>query len=171
MPVPEHVLIGTILTSLTYVFGYGVFRWRLMKTTHDYRTRVGCEAVRWSTDLRVSEEARDLLLKMANSMYRPMIPWVIAIALVIAVFLAFKPFNRVPLSEDAEVDEQLLRLQPRLVLAMVTTSPLACALGLSAFVIGLLLHSSVAVVMDIISTASRASFQLPYGFGRIIAPR
>lgn len=142
-----------------------------MKTTHDYRTRVGCEAVRWSTDSRVSEEARNLLLTMANSMYRPMIPWVIAIALVIAVFLAFKSLDRVPLSEDAEVDEELLRLQRRLVLAVVTTSPLACAIGLSAFVIGLLLHSSVAVVMDIISMAGRTSFQLPYGFGRIVVPR
>lgn len=167
---PEHVLMETILTILLYVFGYGLFRWRLMKTTHEYRTRVGCEAVRWSADWRVNDEARALLLTMANSMYRPMVPWVIAVALIITVFLPFRSYKRVVLSENAEVDEQLFRVQLRLVLAVMTTSPLACSVGLIAFVVGLLLHSSVAVVMDIISVAGRASFQLPYGFGRNATP-
>ena len=120
---PEHVLAGRTLAIFLCLFGYALFRWGLMKLTHEYRVAVGREAVRWSADRRVSDEARDLLRSMAGTMYRPLVPWVLALALLATSIVSFE--GVVP-SEDADVGERACRLYPRVLVAHLTTSPLAC---------------------------------------------
>lgn len=164
----EYSFLETICIISIGIIVYRLFRRRLLVTTHGYRIRVGSEAIRWSSDLRVTEEVRASLLSMANAMYHPIVPWIIAVAWIVAV-IPFRSFRRAVLSDDANIAEQVLRVRFQLVLAMITTSPLACIIGLIALVMGLLLRSSVSVVMETMSAAGGASFQKFHSFRRVSA--
>ena len=164
----EYGFSDTICVIAAGIVVYRLLRRRLLITTHEYRIRVGNEAVHWSSDSRVTDEVRASLNLMANAMYQPLVPWVIAIALIVAV-LPIPSFRRVVISDNAEVARQVLRVKLQLVLALITASPLACIIGLVALVLGFLLRSSASVVMETISAAGDASFQKFHGLGRVSA--
>ena len=151
-----------VLIKLSYViaavFAYGLLRWRLMRVTHEFRVRVGCEADRWAEDLRVNPMIRTSLMGLADMAYRPATPWLILLGLIVAVFLPFHKLPGVRLSDNVEVASEIIRLKPKLVFALISTSPLACVLAVIVLMNGLLVRSSVSVIGDSISAAGDRFF-------------
>lgn len=154
----EPVLIK-IAWVLAVVVVYGLLRWRLMVATHEFRIRAGCEADRLASDPRVSEEMHATLTALADAVYRPATPWIVVTVLAIAVFLPVGTLRKVELPEDTEIAAQIFRLKLRLIFAVVTTSPLACIVAILVLLGGLLFHSSVNAVTEIVSAAGRASLR------------
>ena len=151
----EPVLIK-IACVIAVIIGYGLLRWRLMVATHGFRMRVGCEADRWASDSRVNEEVRTSLTSLADALYRPAAPWIVVTILTVAMFLPIGALRTVEPPKDREIAMQLIALRLKLIFALVTTSPLACIVAIVVLVSGLLIHSSVNAVIDIVSAAARA---------------
>ncbi len=139
---------------------YGLLRWRLMAATHDFRTRAGCEADRWATDERVDERTRAVLSALADRAYRPTTPWLLLLCAVIAVFLPPQS-SHAPRSLGADVAGEVDRLQMKLVLAVISTSPLACVLTFGVLVISLLVRSLDKLVDAVPVIASRILAKSP----------
>ena len=154
----EHTIFENILMISIAVIIYRLLRWRMLITTHEYRVSVGEEAVRLSFDSRVTESARKSLALMAKAMYHPAIPWVIAIAMIIAA-IPFRSFQRAVVSEDAEVSDRVQKVRFQLVLALISASPVAYAIGMIALLAGILFRSSLSVAKDSMSEAGDISFQ------------
>ena len=132
------------------VVGYGLLRWRLMAATHDFRTRAGCEADRLAADARVDQQTRSALSTLADRAYRPTTPWLLLVCAVIAVFLPRKTSQH-PKSLEGDV----AGLQMKLLLAVISTSPLACVLIFGVLVVSLLVRSLDMVVDAVPGITSR----------------
>ena len=156
----EPVLIKMIAV-IAVVVGYGLLRWRLMVATHEFRICAGCEADRLASDPRVGDEMRASLTALADAVYRPAAPWIVLTVLTVAMFLPVDALRNVELPDDAEFSMRIGRSKLRLVFALLTTSPLAFILGVIVLMVGLLIHSSVNAVIDIISATGRASLRTP----------
>ena len=154
----EPVLIK-IAVVIAVVVGYGLLRWRLMVATHEFRIRAGCEADRLALDPRVGDEMRASLTALADAVYRPAVPWIVVTVLTVATLLPVGALRNVEWPDDAELAMRIGRSKLRLVFAVLTTSPLAFILAIIVLVVGLLIHSSVNAVIDIISAAGRASLR------------
>ena len=154
----EYSMFDKILMISVAVIIYRLLRWRMLVTTHEYRVSVGEEAVRLSFDLRVTEETRKSLLLMAKAMYQPAVPWFIAIAMIIAA-IPFRSFQRVVVSEDADVADRTQRVRFQLVLALISASPVAYGIGMLALGVGILLRSSLSVAKEAMAAAGDMSFQ------------
>ncbi len=146
------------------VVGYGLVRWRLMQATHEFRVRAGCDADRWAADPRVPEKVRRSLRGLADGMYRPMTPWIVALGILIAVSMPHGRFGRefeaTMRSLDPEVREDVVRLNIRLAFAAAAASPLASlAVGL-ILLAGLLVGRSVEAVGKRIEAAA-GTYPLP----------
>lgn len=135
--------IGCVVAGL---IGYGLVRWRLMKATHEFRVRAGCDADRWATDPRVPEETRRALQSLADGMYRPMMPWLVVLATLIAVFMPYRRFEALMLSLDPGIRKDIARLNARLFFAAIATSPLAGFFTLFILLVGLLVRESFEAV-------------------------
>ena len=135
--------IGCVIAGL---IGYGLVRWRLMKATHEFRIRAGCDADRWAADPRVPEEMRRALQGLADGMYRPMMPWLVVLGTLIAVLMPYRRFEAVTLSLDPRIRGDIARLNGRLVFAAVATSPLAGLATLFILLVGLLGRESFEAV-------------------------
>lgn len=122
-----------------------------MRSTHAIRIKVGREAMRWAENPLISDQARASLRKMAELMYQPVAPWLVVAALVGAAFYPAKRFDPNMISKDQETAEQVLGLKLKLILLLITTSPLACMAGVIAVLLGLGLRvcmMSVAVLSE-----------------------
>lgn len=153
----EPVLIK-IACVVGAVVAYGLLRWRLMKATHEFRVRVGCEADRLAADPRVGPRMQRSLWGLADLAYRPAAPWIIFIGLVVAVVFPIHKLFDVGLPDDPEVIEEIVRLKLRLIASSITTSPLACVLAIVVLVTGLLVRHSVGTIKDRISAFDVALF-------------
>lgn len=127
----------TLLLAMTVLFFYGLFRWRLMRSTHAIRIKVGREAIRCADNPLITEQAQASLRKMAELMYRPAAPWLVVAALIRAAFYPAKRFDPTMISKDQETAERVLGLKLKLILLLITTSPLACMVGVVAVLLGL----------------------------------
>ena len=136
----------TIFLVVFVLFLYGMFRWRLMRSTHAVRVDVGLEAMKWASNPLVTEQAQLSLRVMAQMMYRPIAPWLVVAGLVGAAFCtSFKTAANV-VSEDKETADQVLRLKLKLIFLLITTSPLACMAGIIVVLLGAIVRISVASV-------------------------
>lgn len=135
------------------VIAYGLLRLRMMKATHEFRIRVGCEADRWAEDPRVDPMVRASLTSLADMAYRPVTPWLVLCGLIVAVLLPLHKLPDVRFSDDVEVVSEVVQIKLKLLFALIATSPLACVLAVTVLMIGLLVRSSVSAVRDSISAA------------------
>lgn len=127
---------------------YGLLRWRLMVATHDFRTRVGCEADRMADDERLDEWTRATLSSLADRAYGPTAPWLIVLGVVIAAIL--------PRTTDArQLDDEVASLLLKLFVAVLSTSPIAFALASVVFVLCLVLRSVDMLLAAVPAIASR----------------
>lgn len=140
------------------VIAYGLLRLRMMKATHEFRIRVGCEADRWAEDPRVDLMVRASLTSLADMAYRPVTPWLVLFGLIVAVLLPLHKLPDVRFSDDVEVVSVVVRIKLKLLFALIATSPLACVLAVTVLMIGLLVRSSVSAVRDSISAAGDRFF-------------
>ena len=136
------------------VVGYGLLRWRLMVATHDFRTRAGCAADRLAADARVDQQTRSALSTLADRAYRPTTPWLLLVCAAIAVFLPRKTSQH-PKSLEGDVAGEVAGLQMKLLLAVISTSPLACVLTFGVLVVSLLVRSLDMVVDAVPGITSR----------------
>ena len=155
MTEPILTRIAWILAS---VLAYGLLRWRLMHVTHEFRVRAGCEADRWAKDSRLDPKIRNSLAFLADAAYRPATPWIVLIGLAAAMLLPLGKSHDVGLPDDVEVAAELVKLKLKLLLALITTSPLASLLAMLVVVIGLLVRSSVNTIKERISEAGDRFF-------------
>ena len=153
----EPVLIK-IAWVIGIVIAYGFVRLRMMKATHEFRIRVGCEADRWAEDHRVDPRVRASLTGLADMAYRPATPWLVLSGLIVAVLLPLHKLPDIRFSDDAEVVSAVVQIKLKLLFALIATSPLACVLAVTVLMIGLLVRSSVSVVRDSISAAGDRFF-------------
>ena len=147
-----------IVCVIGAVIAYGLLRLRMMKATHEFRTRVGCEADRWAEDPRVDPRVRASLMGLADMAYRPAAPWLVLSGLIVAVLLPLHKLPDIRFSDDAEVVSAVVQIKLKLLFALIATSPLACVLAVTVLMIGLLVRSSVSVVRDSISAAGDRFF-------------
>ena len=141
--------IGYVVAAL---IGYGLFRWRLLEATHDFRVRAGCDADRWAADERLPVEIRRALKGLADGMYRSTTPWLTVLGTLITVLMPYRLFEHkyeaVIHSLSPEIREDFARLNVRLFFAAVTTSPLAGLVIVFVLLIGLLARKSVEAVRE-----------------------
>ena len=140
------------------VIVYGLLRLRMMKATHEFRIRVGCEADHWAGDPRVDPLVRASLTGLADMAYRPVAPWLILPGLIVAVVLPLRKIPEIRLSDSAEVASEVVQLKLKLLFALIATSPLACGLAVIVLMISLLVRSSVSAVKDSISVSGDRFF-------------
>ena len=138
---PVH-LLWTIMQIFVVLLLYGLLRRRLMRTTHAFRIQVGRKAMQWSSDSRVPEQSRKSLEIMAHMMYRPISPWLVVVALVVACWPS-RSISKNSVSEEKDVAEQVQKLKFDLIVALITTSPLACTAGAIVMIFGLSLRMSI----------------------------
>ena len=136
----DALVFMTWVLAITVV--YCLLSSRLMLATHEYRVRVGREANRWARDPRVSPGARSSLMALADMPYRVFTPWKVLWALFVAAVLPRRNSRRARISGDAEVTAEVTEVKLKLVLVLITTSPLACLLAVVVLALGLLLRRS-----------------------------
>ena len=153
----EDVLIR-IAWVLAVVLAYGLLRWRVMHVTHGFRVRVACEADRRAEDSRVDPRIRESLALLADAAYRPATPWIILLGLSVAPFLPLGRSHDVRLSDGVEIAAELVKLKLKLLLALITTSPLASILAMLVVIAGLLVRSSISTIGERISEAGDRFF-------------
>ncbi len=157
MTEPVLIKLGYIAAGLAI---YALLCWCLMWGTHEFRVRAGCEAVRWARDSRVTPAVRTALAGLADVAYLPFTPWLLLFGLTVAVLLprriGERLFGRIEISDDAKVAATVVRLKLRLLLALITTSPLACLFAfvvlVIGFAIGFLARSSMDALGERLST-------------------
>lgn len=153
----EPVLIK-IATVIGVIFAYGLLRWRLMTATHEFRVHTGCAADRMAEDPRVSPDTQARLTRLADMAYRSFTPWLVLLALIVAMFPPFRSRCPAELPDNAEVAGEVSLLKLKLVVALISTSPLACALALPVLALGLLLRGSVEALAGYMATAGDRFF-------------
>ena len=153
----EPVLIK-IATVIGVTFAYGLIRWRLMTATHEFRVHTGCAADRMAEDPRLSPDMQARLTRLADMAYKSFTPWLVLLALIVAMFLPLRSRRSVEVSDSAEVAGEVASLKLKLVIALITTSPLACALALPVLALGLLLRGSVEALAGYMATAGDRYF-------------
>ena len=144
----EAVLFETACVVAVLV-GYGLVRWRLMHATHAFRVQAGCDADRWVADPRVPRTMRRALQGLADGMYRPVVPWLVVLGILIAVSMPYRGFNRAVTASfrlDPDIRDDIARLNVRLAFASLATSPLAGLAGMFILLAGLLAGRSVETV-------------------------
>ena len=152
---PVLVKIACVLAA---VIAYGLIRRRLMRATHEFRVRAGCEADRWAENPKVEPRMRASLSGLADMAYRPLAPWALLLGLVIATFLPGVKFGNLRISNDEEVAKKVVELKLKLFFALIAASPLACLLAVVVLAIGLLARGSVSAIKDSVSMAGNGFF-------------
>ncbi len=151
-----------IAWAIAAVIAYGLFRWRWMSATHDFRARVGREADRWAEDPRVDPKVRESIVLLADAAYRPATPWIILLGVIVGMVSSPGRPHAVRLSDDPEVSRKLVVLKLKLLLALITTSPLASMFAVMfavvAVVVAVLAHGSFNTIRDGISEAGDRFF-------------
>lgn len=149
----DDVIVKLIYIGVA-VIGYGLFRWRLIAATQDFRIKIGIRADRWGQDERVDPQVRNALPVLADMAFRPATPWLVLVGLINAMLTPVRKGHEAILAEiadDAEVAKEIIRLRLGLLLALITTSPLALVLALAVLVVGLLIRASLVMIEDSIS--------------------
>lgn len=146
--------IGYIVAGVAV---YALLRWCLMWATHEFRVQTGCEADRWARDSRVEPAIRTSLAGLADTVYRPLTPWLVLLGLAVAMLLprrTIKRFhNSLTISDDPDVAATVVRLKLRLLLALITASPLAGAFAILVLALGLSVRSSLDALKERVSVA------------------
>lgn len=150
---PVLIKIAYVLAA---VIAYGLIRWRLMRATHEFRVRAGCEADRWAENPKVEKRIRASLSGLADMAYRPLAPWALLIGSIVALFSPRRKLGDI--SDDEEVAKKVVELKSTLFFAMISTSPLACLVASIVLAIGLLTRGSVSAVGDRLSMAGDRFF-------------
>ncbi len=136
--------VGYIVAAVVV---YGLLRWRIMKATHEFRVRAGCDADRLAAGEDVPEKMQRALRGWADRMYRPATPWLIVLGMLIAVLIPHRQLGReydTMLRElRPEIRGEAARLHARIVFAAVTTSPLASLAAVLILLAGLTVWTSV----------------------------
>lgn len=149
----DDVIVKLIYIGVA-VIGYGLFRWRLIAATQDFRNKIGIQADRWGRDERVDPQVRNTLPFLADMAFRPATPWLVLVGLANAMRTPVRKDHDAMLAEisdDAEVAKEIIRLRLGLLLALITTSPLALVLALAVLIVGLLIRASLVMIEDSIS--------------------
>ncbi len=149
----DAVMIKIIYLGFAVV-GYGLLRWRLMVVTQDFRIKIGKQADQWGQDGRVNPQLRAALPLLADMAFKPTTPWLILSGLITAMLMPLHKDHEAVLAEisdDAEVAQKIIRLKQGLMLALITTSPLAFVLALVVLVVGLPIRASLVLIGDSIS--------------------
>lgn len=149
----DDVIVKLIYIGVA-VIGYGLLRWRLIAVTQDFRIKVGIQADQWGRDERVHPQVRSALPVLADMAFRPATPWLVLVGLINAMRKPVRKNHAAILAEisaDAEVAQAIIRLRLGLLLALITTSPLALVLALAVLIVGLLIRTSLVVIGDSIS--------------------
>lgn len=155
----EQILLVAIQTFLAGLL-YGLLRWRVMRSTHAFRIEAAREAKYWMSDPRITERARKSLATMVEMMYRSTAPWLVVIALAWAAFCPSRSVAGNILSEDSGIAEKVLWVKLRLIFALITTSPAACAVGAIFVILDLALRRSLRVLYEVISAAGDPVFMV-----------
>ena len=139
-----NVLQAALLVSIILII-YRLLRWKILVATHQDRIDVGSDAVRLCFDQRLAENDKNSIFKMTSLMYHSIAPWVLAFTMIICVVLPLRVPKRAA-HEDADFEKQVQRVRFHLLLAVLSASPIAFAIGMLALGLGILLHSSFLMV-------------------------
>lgn len=129
-----------VVYVLASVGAYGLIRQRFMRALHEFRIEAGCEVDRLIEDRRTGERTRVALWGLADMVYRPTAPWMLVALLIVAMVLPLRSFRRLNELDSPEIAGDVKRLNLRLLVAIVSTSPLASGLVLVVLLLGTLVH-------------------------------
>ena len=153
----DPVLIK-IAWAIGVVIAYGLLRWRLMAATHEFRVQAGREADRLAADPRVPPETQAMLTRLADKAYGFFTPWLVLLALIVAMTFPLRESRRTGIADDGEIAADVVEVKRKLVVALITASPLACALAAVVLTIGLLLRGSVEALARSVAAAGNRVF-------------
>ena len=153
----DPVLIK-IAIVIGIIFAYGLLRWRLMTATHEFRVHAGCEADRLAEDPRVSPDTQATLKHLADMAYGFFTPWLVLLALIVAMLLSIWSRPSVEGRDNSEVAGEISLLKLKLFIALITTSPLACILAVLVLALGLLVRGSVEALASYMAAAGDRFF-------------
>ncbi|MDE0040355.1 MAG: hypothetical protein OXU77_22745 [Gammaproteobacteria bacterium] len=134
---------------------YGLFRWRWLVAMQDFVISAVEDAERWAQSTTTSAFAKDLVERFSNAAYRPSATWRIALLVSCGVvFAVVRNLHRNSPPAQDEAAEEEARMTFRLLVAVLTTSPIALVLVFVVFCFGLLLQGSVRAVLGLIPEAT-----------------
>ena len=155
-------MTDAVLIKIAYlvaaVIAYELLRWRLLRATHEFRVRAGCEADRWAEDSRVHPKMCALLPAIADNAYRPFTAWRVLLGWTVAMFMPLRRLREIELSDDPEVARKITILHSKLFFAAILTSPLACVVAVVVLTMGLLLRGSVGALARYVAAAGDRFF-------------
>ena len=151
----DPVVIKLIWVGAALV-AYGLFRWRWLVATEDFVISAVQDAERWGQSPGTSAFAKDLVERFSNAAYRPFATWCIALfvscGVVVAVIRDLRRKHSASAQDDAADEEA--RMTFRLLVAVLTTSPIALVLVVVVFCLGLLFQGSAKAVLGLIPEAT-----------------
>ena len=139
-----NVLEVALLVSIILII-YRLLRWKILVATHQDRVDVGSDAIHLCFDQRLTENDKNSIIKMTSLMYHSFAPWVFAFTMIICVLLPLRVPKRAA-HEDADFEKHVQRVRFQLLLAVLSASPIAFAIGMFALGLGIFLHSSFPMV-------------------------
>ena len=149
----DPVLIK-IAWAIGVVIAYGLLRWRLMAATHEFRVQAGREADRLAADPRVPRDTQAKLTRLADMAYGLFTPWLVLLALIVAMTFPLRESRRAGIADGGEIAADVAEAKRKLVVALITASPLACALAIVVLTMGLLLRGSVETLARSVAAAA-----------------
>ena len=161
----DPVLIK-IAWAIGVAIAYGLLRWRLMVATHEFRVQAGREADRLAADPRVPRDTQAMLTRLADMAYGFFTPWLVLLALIAAMTFPLRESRRAGIADDGEIAADVTGVKLKLVVALITASPLACALAAVVLTIGLLLRGSVEALARSVAAAGNRVFAGAAGYSR-----
>lgn len=151
----EPVAIKLIWAAAILV-AYGMFRWRWLVATQDFVVSAMQDAEQRRRSPESSAIFKDLVERFSNAVYHPFATWWIAVlvscGVVVAVIWTVRRKNSARAQYDA-ADEDA-RMTSRLLVAVLTTSPIALVLVVVVFCLGFLFQGSAKAMLELIPEAT-----------------
>ena len=135
---------------------YGLFRWRWLVATQEFVISAVRGAEQWARSSETSTIAKDRVEHFANAAYRPLATLWVAVLVSTGVFVAvIRDLRRQePASAGIEIADEEALTTFRLIVAVLTTSPIALLLATAMFCVGLWFRGSVKAVLSLIPEAA-----------------
>lgn len=133
---------------------YGLFRWRWLVAMQEVVVGAVYDAEQWSRSAGTSASTKNMVERLTNVAYRPFATCGIAVLVSIGLIVGSVRGLReaTPASTDAMDAEASMTL--RLLVAVLTTSPVALVLVIIAFCVGLLFRGSTKAVLELMPQAT-----------------
>lgn len=142
-------VVAKLIWVAAVLAAYGLFRWRWLVATQGIVIRTVREAEQWSQSPGTNAAAKNVVMRLTAAAYRPFAVWCIAVFVSVGVVNgAVRNLRKRAAANTGAVEEEPL-VTLRLLVAVLTTSPITLVLVAAAFCLGLLFRGSVKTLLEL----------------------